>query len=82
MFGKEIYMAQIVEWKKVILKEKLLLNLFPNKPWFLRVCKSYKPYKSFENTVGKGEIACNKQFLFFPLCVLSVLRTFFHFDQM
>ena len=23
-------------------------------------------YKSFENSVGKGEIACNKQFLFLP----------------
>ena len=24
-------------------------------------------YKSFENTVGKGEIACNEQFLLFPV---------------
>ena len=24
--------------------------------------------KSFENTLGKGEIARNKQFLLFPLC--------------
>ena len=24
--------------------------------------------KKVENTVGKGEIACNKQFLLFPLC--------------
>ena len=23
-------------------------------------------YMSFENTVGKGEIACNEQFLLFP----------------
>ena len=23
-------------------------------------------YKSFENTMGKGEIACNEQFLLFP----------------
>ena len=35
---------------------------FPNKTWFLRVCsKSF-----FENTVGKGEIACNEQFLLIP----------------
>ena len=27
-------------------------------------------YKSFENNVGKGEIACNKQFLLFPQCFL------------
>ena len=33
-------------------------------------------YKSFENTVGKGEIACNKQFLFFPQCFLSIFIKF------
>ena len=32
-------------------------------------------YKSFGNTVGKGEIACNKQFLLFPQCFLPVWRT-------
>ena len=26
--------------------------------------------EAFENTVGKGEIACNKQFLLFPQCFL------------
>ena len=29
-------------------------------------------YKSFENTVGKGEIARNEQFLPFPHCFLTV----------
>ena len=29
-------------------------------------------YKSFENTVGKGEIACNEQFLLFSQCFLLV----------
>ena len=29
-------------------------------------------YKSFENTVGKGEIARNEQFLLFPQCFLPV----------
>ena len=24
-------------------------------------------YKSYENTMGKGEVACNKQFLLFPV---------------
>ena len=38
-------------------------------------------YKTFENTVGKGEIARNEQFLLFPHCFLSVCRTFFHFYQ-
>ena len=27
-----------------------------------------KLFKQVENTVGNGEIACNKQFLFFPQC--------------
>ena len=35
---------------------------------FLRVCKSSS---LFENTVGKGEIARNEQFLLFPQCFLS-----------
>ena len=39
-------------------------------------------YKSFENTVGKGEIAHNEQFLLFPQCFLHFLRTFYHFHQM
>ena len=38
-------------------------------------------YKSFENTVGKGEIAHNKQFLLFPQCFLPVWITFCHFHQ-
>ena len=33
-------------------------------------------YKSFENTVGKGEIALSKQFLHFSRCFLSIWRTF------
>ena len=38
-------------------------------------------YKSFENTVGKVEIACIEQFLFFLQCFLPVWRTFCHFHQ-
>ena len=37
--------------------------------------------KPFENTVGKGEIAHNEQFLLFPQCFLPVWITFFHFRQ-
>ena len=33
-------------------------------------------YKSFENTVGNGEIARNEQFLLFPQCFLTVWITF------
>ena len=36
-------------------------------------------WKSFENTVKKGEIARNEQFLLFPQCFLPVSRTFCHF---
>ena len=37
-------------------------NPFPNKPWFLHVCIT-SLCSRVENTVGKGEIAHNKQFL-------------------
>ena len=38
-------------------------------------CLKYKP---LENTVGKGEIARNEQFLLFPPCFLPIWRTFCH----
>ena len=38
-------------------------------------------YKSFENTVGKGESASNEQFLLFPQCFPPLWRTFCHFHQ-
>ena len=62
---------------RTVMKKKPVLNPFPNKPLFLRVCCT-----SLENTVGKGEIAHNKQFLLFPQCFLPILRTFCHFYQM
>ena len=37
--------------------------------------------KPFENTVGKGEIARNEQFLLFPQCFLPAWITFFHFRK-
>ena len=51
-------------------------NLFPNKPWFLRVCIT-----SLLKTLGKGEIARNEQFLLFPQCFLPIWRTFCHFHK-
>ena len=39
------------------------------------------PYKAFENTMGKGEIACNEQFFLFPQHFLPIWRTFCHFHQ-
>ena len=38
-------------------------------------------YKSFENTVGKEEIARIEQFLLFPQCFLPFQRTSHHFHQ-
>ena len=37
--------------------------------------------KPFENTVGKGEIAHNEQFLLFPQCFLPIWITLCHFRQ-
>ena len=45
-------------------------NPFPNKPWF-----TYLQFRALENTVGKGEIARNEQFLLFPQCFQPVWRT-------
>ena len=36
-------------------------------------------YKSFENMVGKGEIAHNGQILLFPQCFLPIWRTFCYY---
>ena len=38
-------------------------------------------YKSFENTVGKVEIARNNPFLLFQQCFIPLWRTFSHFHQ-
>ena len=35
----------------------------------------------FEYNLGKGEIACNEQFLLFPQYSLLIWRTFYHFHQ-
>ena len=55
----------------------ICIHPFQSKPWFY----SCLQYKSFGNTVGKGEIARNEQFLLFPQCFLHVWRTFYHFHQ-
>ena len=46
-----------------------------------KVCLIGLKYKSFENTVGKGEIARNEQFLLFPQCFLTIWKTFNQFPQ-
>ena len=62
--------------KGVIVWEQV--NPFPNKPCFFLFSPGLH-YKSFENTVGKGEIARNEPFLLFPQCFLSVSRILCHF---
>ena len=52
-------------------------NSFPNQLWFF----SYLQYKSFENTVGKGENARKEEFLLFPQCFLPFWRTFCNFSS-
>ena len=47
----------------------------------IRPVFTFLQYKSFGNTVGKGEIARNEQFLLFPQCFLPVLKTFCHFHS-
>ena len=49
----------------------LCLTLSHKSPYF--TCLQYM---SVENTVGKGEIARNEQFLLFPQCFLSFLENF------
>ena len=46
----------------------------------LRHCSSMK-CASVENTVRKGEIACNKQFLLFSQCFLPNMALAFHFQS-
>ena len=38
-------------------------------------------YKSFESTVGKGEIARNEQFLLFPQCFVPFRKTLLPFSS-
>ena len=64
-------------FKKIAVSDKCMHNPFPNKPWFSCVCST----SLFENTAGKGEIACNEQFLLFPQCFLPIWKTFFYFHQ-
>ena len=52
-----------------------LINPFPKQPWFF----TRLLYKSFENTMGKGEIARNEQFLLFPQCFLPIFPP--HFEN-
>ena len=58
-----------------------VFNTFPNKPWFLRVCNTTLWKTLVENTVVKGEIARNEQFLLFPTVFSTHLRNFLPFSS-
>ena len=55
-------------------KNTNIFNSFPNNPWFLHIYIT-----SLLKTLGKGEIACNKQLLLFPHCFLPFGETFRYF---
>ena len=54
------------------------LTLSPPQKKHVFTCSQHR---SFENTVGKGEIARNEQFLLFPQCFQPIRRTFCNFHQ-
>ena len=67
-------------------KKKSKVTIFQKQPNPLTLSQKSPGFmclqnQSFENTVGKGEIACIEQFLPFPQCFLPVWKTFFHFNQ-
>ena len=75
--GEIAYKKQFLLFSQCFLPFMALIfhfNTFPNKPWFLRVCRI-----SLLKTLGKGEIARHEQFLLFPQCFLPIWRTFCHF---
>ena len=84
VFGRSLFQPEYRILKKAFEenspKEYILrlFNPFPNKPWFLRVCST----RPFKNTVGKGEIARDEQFLLFPHCFLPFQRPFCHFHPL
>ena len=65
----------IARFENVVAKEEITLYLFPKKA-LIFTCLRYKP---FENTVGKGEIARNEQFLLFPQYFPTIWEAFCYF---
>ena len=62
-----------------ILHQRYILPCYPfPKQALVFTCLQYK---SFQNTVGKGEIARNEQFLIFPLCFSNCFETFLLFSS-
>ena len=73
----DLYKLKVL-WKKgenPVYKHFLLFLSCFQKPSFLALLTLSQTSPGFnmsENTVGKGEIACNEQFLLFPQCFLPV----------
>ena len=57
------------------LSSAIAFNSFPNKPWFLHVCRI-----SLLKTLGKGKIAHKEQFLLFTVFSIP-LENFSHFSS-
>ena len=62
---------------KALFCRKQIAQPFP-KQALVFTCLQYKP---LENTVEKGEIAPDEQFLLFPQCFLPVLENFLPFSS-
>ena len=82
--------AENVGYKHFILSHKVFQSLFFQVHLKSGLCGKVltqtlvfmcQQYKSFEKTVGKGEIAHNQQFLLFPQGFPPLWRTFFHIHQ-
>ena len=73
LFTSLLYAIYNLDWDSTVGSE---LNLSLTSLGFY-----YQQNKSIENTVGKGEIIRNEQFLFFPQCFPPIWRTFCHYHQ-
>ena len=60
------------EVEEIACYEPFLLNPFPNKPWFLRICSA----RLLKTLWEKGEIARNEQFSPFPTVISTCLENF------
>ena len=61
-------------------------NLHKNTPYSVSLTQTspgcyLSAVQAFENTMGKGEIAHNKQFFLFPQCFPPFWRTLCHFHR-
>ena len=78
-----LFAAELEEPKIAIMRQRVN---DADKEGFLTHSHTMTPFdapgkQAFENTVGKGEIAHDEQFLLFPQCFLLIWITFCHFLQ-